>query len=45
MLPDFDKILNNISDEKLKYLGVIHNDPKILEFELNEKNLLNLPDD
>ncbi len=42
-LENFENLIQQTEDEKLKYLGVIHHDENVLEYELNQNSLLDLP--
>lgn len=41
---DFEKLINEINNDELNYLGIIHHDKNILKYELNQNSLLELPD-
>jgi len=42
-IDNFENLIQQTEDEKLKYLGVIHHDENVLEYELNQNSLLDLP--
>ena len=42
-IDNFENLIQQTEDEKLKYLGVIHHDENIMEYELNQDSLLELP--
>ncbi len=44
-IDNFENLIQQTKNEKLKYLGVIHHDENILKYELNQNSLLDLPDD
>jgi len=43
-LDSFQDLINSIDDNKLQYAGAVSNDKNVLEFELNQMSLLELPD-
>ena len=43
-LDNFENLIQQAENEKLKYLGVIHHDENILKYELNQNSILKLPD-